>query len=1135
MKIRANSRSRDCVSFPHTVRRTILSAAVAASLSATLSTQAVFAQDADDEALDEVVVTGSFIRNSKFAQNNPVETVTQADLVEAGQPNVAVFIRDLTFTQNTNVVANVNAGSAGTQSSVGTTFNLRGLGENSTLTLMDGVRSVDNGINTLVPDIAIDRLEVVLDGGSAIYGSDAVAGVINLIPIKKFDGFRTQLYYQQDSEDTFDDAKFSGANTFNGIDNYFYGVNDARGDVSTANLRGLGGGNSLILLNGRRIVSHPATQAENNVIATTANLNTLPLLAIERLEILHDGASSVHGSDAVGGVVNAILNIDRDLTAFGLMHGVTEDGAQTRTTGHLQLARPLGEVGRIALFAELSQQDGLTASERSFSSSSDLRRFFSGTPFADDTDLDNRSRATAWGQFKLPQDVSQNGTPLTSGGILHIQPSSAPGCATLIDERLCIDDGLLDRELRHNNNRYRFLSPSMDRINLFTMWSADLPMEAELYGEASWYRSTTEHTREPSNPLSSSPVTIPRDNYWNPFGPVTFPNGQTNPNRLPDIDAPPEGLAVTINTRGDGGFYRVVDGGPRRIVVENQVDRWLVGTRAWLGGWSLDTALVYSWAQSTDVTHDRISNTNFQRALNLSTPDAYNPFNGGDPADLEFGDATANGDAVLESFRIDVTRKNETSLALWDLSLVNPRALTVNERPVGLSVGVEVRREAFRERRDPRLNGSIGYTDLVTGVAYASDVMQSSITPDSQGSRTVYSLFGEVALPLVDEAMRIPFIRRLDGNLAMRLERYTDVGKEWQPRLGLAWWLDDTWAVHASWSEGLRAPNLPQINAKPVPRALVVRDWYRCQALINKGVFDALGECEIEALRGVEVTTSGSANLRAETNTSLSLGLRYRPAASQGVSLSADYWRIDQRNVVGLFGEQNHVSLDYFERLQGRSNPSVVREAPRAEDLLFFTGSGLDPVGRLLQIDEPLVNLDRRTTRGVDLALAYRSVPRAFGTLSASLEATRLLTAEQSVPERGQPIVEAGLPAVPFVGAGNLLKRNGRPKWRASMRVALERDAVDVGLLANYVGDVIDTSTIQDDASRFLPVDAWTSITAFAGLELTLFHDLKTELRLSIGNLLDSEPPIADEDLGYFVGLHDAAGRTWNLSLSAAL
>ncbi len=167
------------------------------------------AQQSNGDEIDEVVVTGSFIRNSKFAQNNPVETVTQADLVESGAPNIGTYIRDLTYTQNTNIVANVNSGSSGTQSSVGTTFNLRGLGENSTLTLMDGTRSVDAGINTLLPDIAIERLEVVLDGGSALYGSDAVAGVINLVPIKEFEGFRTRLYYQQDSEDTFDDGKIA--------------------------------------------------------------------------------------------------------------------------------------------------------------------------------------------------------------------------------------------------------------------------------------------------------------------------------------------------------------------------------------------------------------------------------------------------------------------------------------------------------------------------------------------------------------------------------------------------------------------------------------------------------------------------------------------------------------------------------------------------------------------------------------------------------------------------------------------------------------------------------------------------------------------------------------------------------------
>jgi iron complex outermembrane receptor protein len=81
-------------------------------------------------------------------------------------------------------VANVNAG----QDGAGASFNLRGLGENITLTLGDGVRLIGNAISTIYPDIALERFEVVLDGGSALYGSDAVAGVVNLIPIKEFDG-----------------------------------------------------------------------------------------------------------------------------------------------------------------------------------------------------------------------------------------------------------------------------------------------------------------------------------------------------------------------------------------------------------------------------------------------------------------------------------------------------------------------------------------------------------------------------------------------------------------------------------------------------------------------------------------------------------------------------------------------------------------------------------------------------------------------------------------------------------------------------------------------------------------------------------------------------------------------------------
>ena len=192
-----------------------------ACLASSLIVPAVtFAQN-DDTDIEEVVVTGSYIRNSAFATASPVDTISQEDLLQSGAPAMGQYIRDLPYTQNTDTVANVNATQTGQQDSNSARFNLRGLGTNSTLTLVDGMRSVNDGaVASLLPDIAISRLEVVLDGGSALYGSDAVAGVVNLIPIKQYDGFRSRVYYQRDERGTFEEPKISllfGKSFDNGI------------------------------------------------------------------------------------------------------------------------------------------------------------------------------------------------------------------------------------------------------------------------------------------------------------------------------------------------------------------------------------------------------------------------------------------------------------------------------------------------------------------------------------------------------------------------------------------------------------------------------------------------------------------------------------------------------------------------------------------------------------------------------------------------------------------------------------------------------------------------------------------------------------------------------------------------------
>ncbi len=110
------------------------------------------------------------------------------------------------------------------------------------------------------------------------------------------------------------------------------GVNDARGDVSSINLRGAGSGNTLTLLNGRRLVLHPGTQSENRVPITTVNSNTLPVKGLKRVEVLRDGAGAVYGSDAVAGVVNYVLKDDYEGSEFSIRYGEAEGTSRNDLT-----------------------------------------------------------------------------------------------------------------------------------------------------------------------------------------------------------------------------------------------------------------------------------------------------------------------------------------------------------------------------------------------------------------------------------------------------------------------------------------------------------------------------------------------------------------------------------------------------------------------------------------------------------------------------------------------------------------------------------------------------------------------------------------------------------------------------------
>ena len=163
---------------------------------------------AEEGVIEEIVVTGSFIRGTPEDAALPVQVTSQQDLVDVGNPTITEMIRNLNVS-NGNIGETNQFNSSGGQGNEGVaTVNLRGLGSARTLVLINGRRHVSTssiGVDiSAVPSIAIGRMEVLKDGAAALYGSDAIAGVVNFITRDDFEGaeFRVggQTFDETDGE-----------------------------------------------------------------------------------------------------------------------------------------------------------------------------------------------------------------------------------------------------------------------------------------------------------------------------------------------------------------------------------------------------------------------------------------------------------------------------------------------------------------------------------------------------------------------------------------------------------------------------------------------------------------------------------------------------------------------------------------------------------------------------------------------------------------------------------------------------------------------------------------------------------------------------------------------------------------------
>jgi iron complex outermembrane receptor protein len=588
-------------------------------------------------------------------------------------------------------------------------------------------------------DAQSDALAAIVVTGTSIQSADTAAyrsapvAVITGEAIQKSGAANLEAYFQ-----TQPNFVLSGQSSYSNTTGQS-GANGTTLGATTLNLRGIGAQYTLVLLNGRRF------QAED-----PANIDLIPVDAIDRVEVLKSGASAVYGSDAVAGVVNIITKRTADGLSFDAYYGQSgqrdDDTARISATwGHS------GDQLRVFATAEYYTRDGITQGQRSLSANPDLSRFNSNFNYQ------------TFSYSSLPQIILPDGTgPL----VLNQQKftcgtySNNPADYVPINPHLYATgcDARLDEDKRSLINPQR-------KGTAFASIDYDLSSNTTLYADIDLSRNFVESIGnlygadgygDVNSPLNLSP--IPANYYWNPFGvPVT---------------------AVT---------YGFPEGGPQIVQVDTSAGRVNLGIKGAQGRIHYDVGGAYYYNYGNAFDYNMPTNPGLYAAENRPGSLAINPF----------CNACNTAAQIAGVF-------GGTSTQDWEESaLLNAHAYapvyTLPGGDINVAAGVEYQRDTY-----------IVQPSEAILTHYFSDWTE---TPISAGRRYT-SAYVEGQLPVFGNAFVFPGAASLGIDVAARYENIQAVGSRTDPTVSVRWEpIAESVAFRGSYGTSFRAPPLTAIDA----------------------------------------------------------------------------------------------------------------------------------------------------------------------------------------------------------------------------------------------------------------------------------------------------------------------------------
>ena len=615
-------------------------------------------------------------------------------------------------------------------------------------------------------------------------------------------------------------------------------------------LRGLGQKSTLVLLNGRRIAGYGFAQ---NLQETFVDLNAIPVSAIERIEVLKDGASAIYGSDAIAGVVNIILRRDYKGIEVAGDVGFFEGANDYRAS----IVAGFGDLGsqKFNVFGVLDyyKRDEILLSDTKFGADRDYRDKDGGRNFQGLTTggtWNNVTGTTAAGTpiiGNLRQAISQCGA--VGGILLDYAGATARGLIAPPNNNLALGTGVNQPGntwcgMEFNNQLSAI--PGTERIGFLGRGVMDFTPRVQGFAELAYTNTETEQT-------------FTRPFFANTTGLQPTPGGLQpftyNIIYGPGVAGNPFGTNATF-----AGNLQAL--GTRDAKIESDTWRVLAGLRYGLGNWDLESAVGWSKNEVEAIYTNRLLKSGVSAAFGVpATPQPPTPIS---------TSATYNLDAPLStpnpSFLTNVNRNAESELKFIDTKATTEFG-SLPGGPIGVAIGAEFRDESLQDRPDP--------------LATSGEILGQGNT-STDASRDNFATYVEFALPLT---------KTLEMQAALRYDHYSDFGNTTNPKLGLKFKPTPEVMFRANWGRGFRAPTLVEITP-------------------SRGVFFVQVNDPFTGATNVQVSGifTGNPDLRPEKSRSTTAGVVWEPNNSFNASI--DVYDISWSDIVNAPSFQSIVNTN---------------------------------------------------------------------------------------------------------------------------------------------------------------------------------------------------------------------------------